>query len=253
MPSRAENKFGEHLAVEGVVWTGLNPLVACASSLLVLGAELRNTLVHERVGELKEQVFQKLKEFEHQSYAKGLDKDSVLTARYVLCTYLDAAVMSTPWGSESGWADQSLLSIFHNETWGGEKFFQILERHQRTPSQSIDLLELIYFCLALGFKGKFGLSGGGNDQLTQIQDSLFRTIRNQRGDFERELSPHWHGVKDNRNALDRIIPLWVKLSVFGLCLLIIDSLFRWQATQSNSSIYEQLEEIREERQTEILR
>lgn len=233
-------------AVDYIVRSGVNPLVACADELLVLGAQLRNTVSQDRVAKLKEQIVQQLKRFEDQAYSKGIDRDTVLTARYLLCTYLDGAVASTPWGIESGWTNQSLLSVFHNETWGGEKFFQILDKHLQSPSQSIDLLEFIFTCLALGFQGKYSLSNGGAEQLIAIQESLFRTINLQRGDFERDLSPHWQGVKDQRNALARYVPLWVIAAVLGVALLAIYSGFRFVVAQSNSSIFENLDLIRNE-------
>ena len=238
--------LGGFPAVEQIIRSGVNPLVACADELLVLGAQLRNTVSQDSVGKLKEQIVQQLKRFEDQAYSKGIDRDTVLTARYLLCTYLDGAVVSTPWGSESGWTNQSLLSVFHNETWGGEKFFQILDHHLQSPSRSIDLLEFIFTCLALGFQGKYLLSGGGSEQLAAIQESLFRAINSQRGDFERDLSPHWQGVKDKRNVLTRYFPPWVIAALAGVILLVIYLGFRFVVDQSNSSIFEELEQIRDE-------
>ncbi len=230
-------------AIGQLINSGINPLVTSAGSLLVLGAQLRSTLTQDRVDALKERIVGQLRQFEDRAYAQGIDRDTVLTARYLLCTYLDGAVMSTPWGSESGWTNQSLLSVFHNETWGGEKFFLILEQHQQMPSQSIDLLELIFICLALGFQGKYALSTGSMEQLTAIQDSLYRLISSQRGEFERDLSPHWEGVRDRRNALTRYVPMWVIGAVLGVLLLVIYSGFRFTVGQSNASIYDDLDRI----------
>lgn len=230
-------------AIGQLINSGINPLVTSAGSLLVLGAQLRSTLTQDRVDALKERIVGQLRQFEDRAYAQGIDRDTVLTARYLLCTYLDGAVMSTPWGSESGWTNQSLLSVFHNETWGGEKFFLILEQHQQMPSRSIDLLELIFICLALGFQGKYALSTGSMEQLTAIQDSLYRLISSQRGEFERDLSPHWEGVRDRRNALTRYVPMWVIGAVLGVLLLVIYSGFRFTVAQSNASIHDDLDRL----------
>jgi type VI secretion system protein ImpK len=51
------------------------------------------------------------------------------------------------------WSRHSLLVTFHNETWGGEKFFQLLAKLAQNPQQHAHLLELMYYCLALGFEG----------------------------------------------------------------------------------------------------
>ena len=50
------------------------------------------------------------------------------------------------------WARLSLLVMFHNETWGGEKVFQLLARLAEDPAGNRDLLELMHVVLALGFE-----------------------------------------------------------------------------------------------------
>ncbi|MCX9140165.1 type IVB secretion system protein IcmH/DotU, partial [Pseudomonas sp. DCB_PUT] len=60
---------------------------------------------------------------------------------YALCLYLDEAVMSRPWGNNSCWSHQPLLSIFHDETQGGEKIFVLLERVMQAPREFQDVLE----------------------------------------------------------------------------------------------------------------
>ena len=66
-----------------------------------------------------------------EALATGLDTRSLRAARYALCATIDDMVLSTPWGSASSWAQQSLTSIFHNEVTGGERFFDILEQMQQ--------------------------------------------------------------------------------------------------------------------------
>ena len=55
-------------------------------------------------------------------------------------------------GSRGVWTSNGLLVTFHNETWA-VKFFQLLAKLSQNPRQHILLLELIYFCLLLGFEG----------------------------------------------------------------------------------------------------
>ena len=78
-----------------------------------------------------------------------------MAARYVLCTMLDEAAADTPWGGSGVWGRHSLLAMFHNETEGGEKVFQLMASWPRSPAANRDLLELIYAALALGFEGRY--------------------------------------------------------------------------------------------------
>lgn len=229
--------------VSAIAPSGLNPLVDSAIVLLTLVGQLRNTGSHPDVAGLREHVVQQIKVFEQNSRTVGVTPETALAARYVLCTLLDETVLGTPWGSESVWSTQSLLSTFHNETWGGEKFFMILERMQQEPGSNIDMLELMYISLSLGFEGKFAVQENGRAKLVETMDNLFRTIRMQRGDYERELSPNWRGVQDKRHMLERYIPLWVVGALAGVLLLVTYGGFRFILENTSSPAYDSLETI----------
>lgn len=202
-----------------IVGAGMNPLVAAATPLFSLVGQLRNTLTHPDIASLHSHVSQEIMNFEADARDKGEPAESILAARYALCTLIDETVLSTPWGTESNWGNQTLLVRFHNETWGGEKFFQILDRLLPDPRANLHLLEFIYVCLALGFEGKYRVQAQGRGQLEQIQHRLYETIRSYRGEYERELSPHWQGVQDRRPKLARYVPFWVIGSVVAGLLL----------------------------------
>lgn len=65
----------------------------------------------------------------------GLTYETIVEARYCLCTALDEAAALTPWGSSGVWSSNGLLVTFHNETWGGEKFFRLLARLSQKPHE----------------------------------------------------------------------------------------------------------------------
>ncbi len=188
---------------------GLNPLLQAASPLLRLAGQVRS-LSSIDVPELRRQALDEVRRFEDRARAAGVPHEIVLAARYVLCATLDEAVLSTPWGSQSEWAQHPLLVALHREAWGGEKFFEMLERISAEPARHIDLLELQYVCLALGFTGKYQMIDRGHEQLADVRHRLYRTLRSQRGaTVNPELSLRWHGLEDRRNPLIRYVPWWV--------------------------------------------
>ena len=75
-----------------------------------------------------------------------------------------------------------MLSTFHQETSGGEKFFLILDRIRQEPARNIDLLELYALCLAMGFEGKYRIQDNGRVRLDALREEVFHAIRGQRGD-----------------------------------------------------------------------
>jgi type VI secretion system protein ImpK len=197
---------------------GLNPLLQAASPLLILMGRLRTSLSNPDIAGLRRQALEQVREFEERARAGGVGNETVLAARYALCGALDEAVLSTPWGGQSEWGGQSLLVTLHRETTSGEKFFDMLERTWGDPKRHIDLMEVQYVCLALGFAGKYGVADRGHARLAEIQSDLYRRIRAYRGVPAPELSLHWQGMQDRRNPLVRYVPWWV-VGAFTLVVL----------------------------------
>jgi len=197
-----------------------NPLVRAANPLLLLAVQLRHSVAPPaNVARLREQAVTQVHSFERYAQGAGLSTQTIMAARYVLCTMLDESVNNAPWGDQSGWAQNTLLVTFHGETYGGAKFFQILDRLAADFSRHLDLIELMYICLALGFGGRYLVEPGGLARLADIQDDLYRRIRGMREAPATELAPHWRGVEDRRNPLMRHVPLWVAAAAAGFVLL----------------------------------
>jgi len=206
---------------------GLNPIEKSASTLLNLLSQIRNTSSHPNPTGLHKQLATEIQNFEKTAQQAGIPEKTVFIARYVLCTTIDEFVMTTPWGSGSIWGTQSLLSLFHKETRGGERFFQLLTKLSEDPAKNLDLLELIYLCLALGFQGRYRVMPNGINQLEEVRESLYHTIRNQRQEPEHELSPHWEGL--NKSAIDKppLIPAWLAAMIMVFLLVGIFSFWRY--------------------------
>ena len=158
---------------------------------------------------LRHLALEEIRRFEEHSRAAGIQNEIIMAARYALCASLDEAVLSTPWGAQSDWAQHPLLVALHREAWGGEKFFDMLDRVSQDPVRYVDLMELLYLCLAFGFGGKYQVQERGHERLASIQQELYRKIRHHRSAPPVELSLRWRGLEDRRNPLIRYVPWWV--------------------------------------------
>jgi len=223
--------------------SGLNPLVNAASTLIAVFEKTRQSISHPNVGGLHQRLVSEIKTFENSAKETGIKPEIILSARYTVCVVLDEAVLNTPWGSESAWPQRTLLSVFHNETAGGEKFFQILDRMKEQPAENLYILELMYIFLSLGFEGKYRVINRGRDQIEQLRDNLFDIIRRQRGEYERSLSPSWQGLGKARNSLANYIPMWVVVSIISVILFLSYSGFRVWLFETSTPVVEQLDEI----------
>ena len=159
-----------------------------------------------------------------RSGVAGVPIETVIGARYCLCTVVDEAAAQTPWGGSGVWPKFSLLVALHNETWGGEKFFQLLAKLVQTPHQHIDLIELMYFCLMLGFEGRYRVIENGSSQLETLKARLLALIESTRGDRSSALSIRWKGEERKAAPPWTMVPLWVATA---LALLLAFLLFLW--------------------------
>lgn len=226
---------------------GLNPLVNAASTLIAVFEKTRQSMSHPDVGGLHQRLANEIRAFEAKARDMGMRQEIVLSARYLLCSVLDEAVLNTPWGTESAWGQRTLLTIFHGETSGGEKSFLILDRMRQSPAENIDIIELFYIFLSLGFEGKYRLIQRGRDAIEQIKEELFAIIRRYRGEYERALSPNWGGLGRTRNPLTEYVPLWVVV-VLALAILFFSYTgFRYWLHESATPVAEQLMDISNEK------
>lgn len=213
--------FGSYIERPEELPAGVNPLVSAASELIALPPQFLNMISHQDVPGLRNQVLEEIKHFENRARLVGISPEVTYTSRYVLCAFIDEAVLNTMWGSNSIWTSQSLLSSLHNETSGGEKFFVILDNLLRDPNADLNLLELMFICISLGFKGQYAVMDRGLEKLEELRNIVFDHIRRRRAEFPQELSPHWQSQSDQRTTLRNFIPLWVVAAVGGALLLAI--------------------------------
>src|SRR5215470_11667952 len=215
---------------------GLNPVVAAASVLLGLASRIRGTATQRDVEALRDRVVRELKTFEANASATGLPRELVRTAHYALSATVDDLVLSTPWGSQSSWAKRSMVSTFHNEVVGGERFYEILNQLHKNPGRGADVLELMYVCLALGFEGRLRVTGRGTSEHSRVREGVYRTLRERRGDFERDLSPHWRGLAAVHRPLTSYIPAWVIAVVTAAALMLMFMGFTYALNNESDTV-----------------
>ncbi|MBB5041365.1 type IVB secretion system protein IcmH/DotU [Shinella fusca] len=186
----------------------VNPLVGAASPLLWLAGRLNESAAPDDIAEFRRRVLEEIRNFETAAMARDTPDRLVRVSRYALCAVIDDIILNTRWGATTGWASQSLVSILYNETWGGERFYDLLQQLLQQPEQNIDVLELMAICLAIGFSGKYRVMDGGQGQLSRLRQDLYRVIRRVRGPYERNLSQVWQSAAAPHRAPRSMAAPW---------------------------------------------
>lgn len=227
---------------------GTNALTAAAAPILIMVSHLRTTPSELDSRELYLDLVHEIKAFETQAQTQGYRSETILLARYILCATLDEVILSSKWDKQEQWHKHKLLMTFHSEDWGGERVFLILDRLSADTSLYIDLLELIYLCLNLGFIGKYQLVENGKAMLDEVIEKLYQRIRWQRGDIKKELALHEQTqptvvVNPIKTPTTQPLPLWL-LGLFTVLLMTsVYSGFNFMLSSSVTPVFQQLTSI----------
>jgi type VI secretion system protein ImpK len=192
--SSTNSEISNHLLTRGKFIShhpkaGVNPLVDSAAYLFSIIGRLKQIKSYRHINKLQKELVTEINTFQDTAKTHGYSSEYILVSRYALCATLDDVITSTTWGSQGQWDNYSLLTTFNQESAQQERFFIILERIIKDPNLYIELMEFMYLCLSLGFKGSYRSTEFSNTQLEQICNALYKRIRAHHGDFSRNLSP----------------------------------------------------------------
>jgi len=228
-----------HFTGSNTIFPGANSsnlLVVAANALLNAIPDIRHCVTHADPAGLRQQLIDEIRQFEMQCQRAGLSYEMIVGARYCLCTALDEAAALTPWGSRGVWPGSGLLVTFHNETWGGEKFFQLLAKLSQNPREHLWLLELINFCLQLGFEGRYRVLDNGRSQLETIKRRLLQMIHEVRGGYSLPLSSHPLDQPQISKLWRPVVPLWAITALAGLLACLFYIALNWRLSDSVSPV-----------------
>lgn len=221
-----------------------NKLLEAAYPLLAIVPALRTGTRPGDLADLRAQLSGAIRAFEHAAQSAGIGRDTIIAARYVLCTFADEAISSTPWGGGGAWAADPLLVRFHSEAWGGEKVFQLLSKLAEAPQQNRDLLELIYSVISLGYSGRYSAIDGGRAQLDSVRERLYSMLRDASESVDQSLSPRWQAASIERRRWFDATPVWVFCGVLGLLAVGGFLIYNYFLGQRSDPVFAAIQAIR---------
>ena len=195
-----------------------NPLIEAAKPVLILANSMQQTTSQLSTDSLINKFSLLINNFEENAEKNGAKYDAIQAAKYCLCTFVDELAVRAGWADET-WSKNSLLVSFYDETWGGERFFEIIQNLKQDSDKNIDLLEFMYLCLQFGYKGKYQVLNNGELEIDKIKRDLLALIHSKRPDHTANLFKHNPIITNNIQRKRRLaIPLWV-VGVLGAVAL----------------------------------
>jgi type VI secretion system protein ImpK len=167
--------------------------------------------------QLKQKLIQTMDKHTRLLSEQGIENTHIMIMRYMLSTFIDETLGYMPWQNNLTWANYSLLHYYYQETYGGEKFFQLLEQFIKEPHKYIQHIELAYVCISLGYKGRFAIqkNSRGEIELDRIRNELYARIRNLTSKDEKFYEGH--PVSNKKHKLFLHIPY--KMFILGGIIL----------------------------------
>ena len=218
----------------------INPMIDAATPLLGMVLRMKAMSETPLSEKLYQQVIMDITSIEQQLQIQGYEPGAIVSFRYVLCTFIDETALGLGWDQDNGWVKQSLLVHFHNESWGGEKVFVLIERLLGEPKRYLDLIEFIYLCLCLGYRGRYKVSAGQNDEFNHLLRRLQKQIQQLRGNAKTIVLFEKGDNQQSRYRLGKRLGARYILIGTAVFALIIYSIYSSRLNYQTLSIVEQL-------------
>ncbi|HVF91062.1 MAG TPA: type IVB secretion system protein IcmH/DotU [Blastocatellia bacterium] len=187
-----------------------NGLVDLATPVLQEIMEIRAGVTSPSI-ELRQSIDAMLKQLEQRGEATGYRERQLQTIKFALAAFMDETVLIADFPLREEWEKYPLQLEYVGEHLAGLTFFEQLEAMMKNPGgeADIDVIEVCYLCLLLGYKGKYNIYY--EEQLKHfidaVADFLRRTGRLRAG----ALSPHWKVTDQPEPAGDPGLPRWMKI------------------------------------------
>ena len=158
-----------------------NPLIAAASPLISL-LERINIATHlPHVDELQENISHEFMAFYSRLQRLHYSQEFFSIANYLLCATIDELLGKNYLRLHGDvQAFKAFTPITSDNIKPQEHFFNILHQLLIEPEQCLDLIELSYYCLLIGYEGKYHFDNQGRATLDNLIETLFQTIQKYR-------------------------------------------------------------------------
>ncbi|MDT3231648.1 type IVB secretion system protein IcmH/DotU [Pseudomonas sp. rhizo25] len=226
--------------MRGVAW---NPLCGAATPLIGLVIRLRYLDQHDNVPALYQAVRNHITAIMEEVSQLDYDAGMLKAYSYSLCLLVDEVVMGTPWGRSSEWSQDSLLNAFHQETWGGERFFTVMNNMIPEAARYQHVLEFMYQCLITGLKGKYGAHIKGDEEIQKIIDHLHGLLRPLRGETPKRLTDPLANVAPRNYRIKRSWPLWTPWAMAAVLLTVAYTIYSMRLNAITQEVLTSLNKI----------
>ena len=216
-----------------------NDLVTFAGPVFDLILRLKAGIVAPS-NDLRPKIAGMLEDFEKRAERYRFNHKIVQVSKFALASFVDETVLTNNFPLKNEWEKNPLQLEYFGEQLAGNKFFDKLEAMLKQIDMTADAIEIYYFCMLLGFKGRYAVYE--HDKLLAIMQSTANALVKAGKIKPVELSPHWLANDQPPPPERGGMPTWAKIgagALLGLAFIIYLGMF----VLSNSFTQEVLKKL----------
>jgi type VI secretion system protein ImpK len=202
-----------------------NDLVAFAGPIFDLILRLKAGIVAPS-NDLRPKVASMLEDFEKRAERYRFNHKIVQVSKFALASFVDETVLTNNFPLRDQWEKYALQLEYFGEQLAGNKFFEKLDAMLKQIDSTKDAVEIYYFCMLLGFKGRYAVYE--QDKLLAIMQETANALIKAGKIVPVELAPNWLSTDQPTPPKKRGMPAWAKISALsglGLALIVYFVMF----------------------------
>jgi type VI secretion system protein ImpK len=193
--------------------------VASKNDLITFAGPIFDLVLRVKAGivipspELRPKVEAMFDDFERRSERYRFNHKIVNVSKFGLAAFVDEAVLTAQFPLRHEWEKNPLQLKYFGEQLAGNKFFDKLESMLSQIEVTQDAVEIYYYCMLLGFKGKYAV---------YEQEKLLATMQNTANQLVKvgkiksvDLSPNWVANDQPKPPEKKGMPIWIKVGAFA--------------------------------------
>ena len=200
--------------------TTKNDLVAFAAPVFDLILRIKAGIVTPS-NDLRPKVAALLTDFEKRAERYRFNHKIIQVSKFALASFFDETILTNNFPLKAEWEKYPLQLEYFGEQLAGNKFFDKLTSMTKQIGQTADAVEIYYYCMLLGFKGRYAVYE--KEKLLATMQQTANALVKVGKITPTELAPHWLANDQPKPPEKRGMPIWAKIgaaSGLGLALII---------------------------------
>mgnify|MGYP001324499794 FL=1 len=163
--------------------------------------------------DLRPKIAGMLEEFEKRAERYRFNHKIVQVSKFALAAFVDETVLTNDFHLKNEWEKNPLQLEYFGEQLAGNKFFEKLESMIKQIEVTQEAVEVYYFCMLLGFKGRYAIYE--HEKLLATMEQTAKALVKVGRIRPVDLSPHWLSSDQPKPPEKRGMPVWAKIGAVG--------------------------------------